>query len=196
MLITLSKLGLCDYPYETDAPEAGSIAYTTESHSGTSLMNLFCILSSRYRLLNQALNAKNAFYVDPELMNALLAHPPVTLTDFLQALYGKGALYRGIQIDASYIVFSGFQKCPPEEIGIHQILADRLIDFSLTHSWAKPFTKNVRNRKYAFRTWLNELGFIGPEYEELRHTLLSRLPGRSDQKKLVCKEDIRSCQKK
>ena len=105
VLVTLSNLGLCDYLCETAPPKAGMIAYSAREHTGQSLTNLFCCLSARSLLLNQALESRRAFYVDPQLIRRLLAHPPVTVFDFLRALYGKAALYRGIEVNSEYIVF-------------------------------------------------------------------------------------------
>ena len=44
--------------------------------------------------------------------------------------------------------------------------------------------KNIRNKKYAFRTWLNSIGMKGQDYEQARRIMLSRLPGRSDRRSL------------
>lgn len=39
-----------------------------------------------------------------------------------------------------------------------------------------------RNEKYAFRTWLLRLGFIGDEYKDSRALLLKNLPGSAARK--------------
>ena len=186
----LASLGLCDFFYETVSPDSGAISYPVTGHSGRTLMNLFSIISSRQILLNNALNANKAFFVLPVLMNRLLAHPPVTVNEFLQALYGHDQEYGGIRIDQKNIEWTGFNRCNSEEKFIHIQLADLIMKAALSLNWVKPFTKNVRNRKYAFRTWLNMIGMIGPEYEEARQIMLGRLYGQSSQRKIIRKGDM------
>lgn len=181
---TLALLGLCDFPWEPDPPQPGLIAYPMACHSGRTLLNLLSILSARQRLLNQALAARDAFCIAPELMDCLLAHPPVTRAEFLQALYGRQGDYQGVSFSRAYVVLSGFQKGKPGEASIHRQLADRIMDAALSQAWVKPFTRNVRNKKYAFRTWLNAIGMTGPEYGEARRVLLGRLPGKTDRRRL------------
>ena len=183
VLIRLAALGLCDWPCLPEVPQDYAIAYPSEPHSGGSLTNLFSILSARSRLLNRALAGRRAFFIDPQLMRELLAHPPDTALDFMRVIYGKEERYQGIRINEECIAFEGFSRCRREEAPFHRILADHIIECSLSRRWIKPFTKDIRNKKYAFRMWLNEIGLIGPEYEEMRQTLLARLPGRGDRKK-------------
>lgn len=184
VLVTLSELGLCDYPYVPDPPEDSTIVFPTERQTGQTLLNLFCILSARQNLINRALAAKDAFFVSPNLMKNLLAHPPSTKEEFLQALYNEQTGYKGILICSAWISFPGFKDAPLEEIHIHYQLTEKIINTALSRQWIKPFTGNPRNKKYAFRTFLNEIGMIGPEYEDARRVMLARLPGRADQRKI------------
>ena len=89
-------------------------------------------------------------------------------------------LYNGYQF--FIYTLTGFSLCPPEEVQIHRQLAERINHISASSHWIKPYTRNVRNKKYAFRTWLNEIGMIGPEYEEARTVMLGRLYGQSDRR--------------
>lgn len=182
----LAELGLCDAPFIPEEAPAEWFSYSMEGHNAKSILNLFSIISSRQQFLNRALAAKNsAFYVSRELMEHLLSHPPVTVEQFLQALYSWESDYRGIAVNRTFLVLSGFLQCPREEELIHRQLAKRIIYVSLHSQWIKPFTRNVKNKKYAFRTWLNEIGMIGPEYEEARTVMLSRLYGKSDRRSMI-----------
>lgn len=183
----LASVGLCDFPYEPAPPEDEEYLYPMSGHSGATLLNLMCILSARQRLINRALDARNGFHVAPQLMSDLLAHPAATIPEFLQALYGREPEYAGVRFTLRYIALSGFRKGHAEEAHIRRQLADRIVRAALTQRWAKAFTRRVRNPKYAFRTWLNSIGMIGPEYEEARAVMLSRLPGRADQRSLLTK---------
>lgn len=184
VLPLLSSLGLCSQHVACELASPEAITYPTEGHDGRSLLNLFSILSSRQQLLNQALAAprSKAFFVAPTLMDDLLAHPPITVTEFLQTLYGRDEEFSGVRISLDRIELTGFQRCKQDESPIHRQLADRIIATALTLRWAKSYTRNVRNRKYAFRTWLNAIGMVGPEYAEARQVMLNRLYGWTDRR--------------
>ena len=185
----LAALGMCEYPCEAHVPEEAPFCYSTENHSSLTLLNLISIVSARQSLLNRALDSRNAFYVAPSLMGDLLAHPPTTIPDFLQALYGRDDEYKGLAFTLSYFSMTGFLRCRPEEAKIHDQLARRIINAAATQKWAKAFTPRVRNQKYAFRTWLNSIGMTGPEFETARLILLSRLPGRADQRRIPVRKE-------
>lgn len=184
VLAVLAGLGLVDYPHCSLIPTGESVAFSTTGHSGRSLLNLMCMISCRQRSLNRALNVRKAFWVDPMLMKALVAHPSPTIAGFLQALYGWQDYYQGVCFSLDSIVLSGFDQAPAAERHIHLQLANLMVAAALNKSWCKPIAQNMRNQKYAFRTWLNALGMIGPEYEEARATMLGRLYGRSDQRRM------------
>ena len=180
----LASMGLCDHPCALESPDSGAIFYPAEGWDGRRLMNLFGILSSRQQLLNRALAGNKAFFVLPSLMDDLLAHPPLTADEFLQALYGRAQEYGGLRVDRAGVEWTGFRRCRPEEAAIHRQLADRMMEAARTLNWVKPYTRNVRNKKYAFRTWLNMIGMIGPEYEPARRAMLDRLYGQSSQRSI------------
>lgn len=180
----LAAMQLCDCPVRTAPRAPAPFVYPMRGHSGHSLLNLFSIVSSRQVLLNSALAAPKAFLVLPSLMDDLLAHPPVTVPEFLQALYRRDREYGGIRLDTESIELTGFRRCRQDEADIHRQLADIIMDAALSLNWVKPYTRNVRNRKYAFRIWLNAIGMAGPEYERARQVLLSRLYGRTDRRGL------------
>ena len=182
----LAALGLCEWPCApTGALDPRDIVYPAAGHTGATLVNLIGMLSARQRLLNRALDARGAFFVAPKLMASLRTHPPATVAEFLQALYGRNDEYRGIAFSLERIVFTGFRKARVDEAHIHRQLADLIVRAALSQQWAKSFTPRVRNQKFALRTWLNAIGMIGPDYEEARLVLLSRLPGRSDRRSLT-----------
>ena len=183
-LQTLAALGLCDGPRVPAAPRPGDLVYPMAPHTGRTLLNLVSIVSARQHLLNAALGVRGGFRVARPLMQDLLDHPPADIPAFLQALYGRDAECRGFRFDLDSVILTGFRRAPRDESHVHRQLADRIIDAALTLGWAKPFTRNVRNRKYAMRTWLNALGMRGPEFEEARRVLLGRLPGRGDVRSL------------
>ena len=177
----LAFLGLCDAAPTPSLSANHEFSYPVEPNDRKVLLNIFCMISARQQFLNRALAAKkDAFRVSPSMMEHLLSHPPITRDEFLQALYDRDREYSGIRVEQSFFILTGFSRCPPEEAQIHHQLADRIIHAARSSQWIKPYTRNVRNKKYAFRTWLNEIGMIGPEYEEARTLMLERLYGQSD----------------
>ena len=179
----LAFLGLCDAAPAPSSTVNHEFSYPIESNDGKVLLNIFCIISARQQFLNRALAAKkDAFRVAPSLMEHLLCHPPITRDEFLQALYSRDREYSGIHVERSIFILTGFSRCPPEEAQFHRQLADCIIHAAKSSQWIKPYTRNVRNKKYAFRTWLNEIGMIGPKYEEARLVMLGRLYGQSDRR--------------
>ncbi len=163
--------------------DPGLFTYPVSCHSGKTLLNLVGMLSARQKLINQAIGAKG-FLLDSGLVRSLYDHPPVTLHDFLLAVLWKEELLKGLILNERHIVLDGFDRGKATDVRIKKQLADALIASALRLSRVKPFTRDVRNRKYAMRTWMNEIGMTGPEYEEARSVLLGRLYGRSDQRKL------------
>ena len=178
----LGSLGLCEYPSQDIPLQERDIGYPMEGHNACSLLNLLRMIHARQRLLNRALNVCGSFFVGKKLMSDVDAHPPETVAEFLQQLYGREEEYRGIQFSLSNMVFTGFRKGREEECEIFRQLTDRMVEAARTRSWIKAYTHDSRNRKYIFRTWLNSIGMTGPEYEEARRVMLSRLPGHSDRK--------------
>ena len=123
-------------------------------------------------------------------MEHLTAHPPQTVSEILQALYGFEDEYTGLEItrthnkNKSIVSFTGFERCRKEESQIHRQLADHIMQAARTLKWIKPYTRNVRNRKFAMHTWLYQIGMAGPEYEDTRSILLGRLYGNISQRKI------------
>lgn len=180
---TLSSLGLCESPgIIPDSGGCGRYSYPLDGHTGKTLLNLMCMISARYRLINGALACRGAFYIAPELMNDLLAHPPETIAEFRRSIYGRDGEYKGLRLDDDSVILDGFMRGKAEEAHIHRQLADLMIKEALTRRWIKPFTANVRNRKYAMKTWLTSIGMNGDDYAEARAVLLGRLYGRSDRR--------------
>lgn len=183
----LASMGLCDYIRVPDPKDSGIFSYPLEGHNGRTLMNIVSIISARQRMLNQALQGKAsfrnpAFHVAAALMDDLLAHPPKTPADFMQRIYGREEEHKGLCFTSDYITFTGFEVCSKDEQPVHRQLADHIMETAISKQWIKPYTENIRNRKYAFRIWLNSIGMIGPEYEEARRILLGRLYGRGDRR--------------
>lgn len=175
----LSSLGLCDYPYEIKE-ETNNFTYSTDEHNGQSLTNLFCLISSHQHLLNKVVQKRN-FHIDKKLMKAMLSHQPETLYEFMQLLYFYPNSYSGITLNKNNITFTGFTDSPIPEHIVRQY-TDQLIGLSFQKKHIKAFTRNIRNRKYAMRTWLNALGFIGDDYAELRYYFTKDLDGNCAEK--------------
>ena len=179
----LGSLGLCSYPSRDIPVLERDVGYPMDGLSGGSLLNLLRMLHARQRLLNRALDVCGSFYVGKKLMGDVDAHPPETIAEFLQRLYGWEEECRGIRFSLKNLVFTGFRNGRKEEFEIFHQLTDHMVEAVRSRSWVKAYTRDSRNRKYVFRTWLNSIGMAGPDYEQARSVMLARLPGHSDRKK-------------
>lgn len=71
------------------------------------------------------------------------------------------------------------RELTPEETKAYTIFIAQLCKLSkeLKHASSKPVETD--NEKYAMRTWLLRMGFIGPDFKEVRKVLLKNLSGSS-----------------
>lgn len=107
------------------------------------------------------------------------------LTRLLEA---KGALIKKalgigalpVEIEEDAIAFPWFAELPgPDEAKAYTHLIAAMCEMSRRQKHVTATEKDVENEKYAFRTWLLRLGFIGPEYKAERKILLKNLSGSS-----------------
>ena len=71
------------------------------------------------------------------------------------------------------------RELTPEETNAYMLFLTQLCKLSkeLKHASSKPVETD--NEKYAFRTWLLRMGFIGPDFKKARKILLKNLSGSS-----------------
>lgn len=85
-----------------------------------------------------------------------------------------------INITDEKIEFPWFDReLTPEETHAYMLFITQLCKLSkeLKHASSKPVETD--NEKYAFRTWLLRMGFIGPDFKAARKILLKNLSGSS-----------------
>ena len=83
-----------------------------------------------------------------------------------------------IEADEEVISFPWYSEMPsPEVISATSHLIGKLAAFAKLHRINNKADEPTDNEKFAFRTFLIRLGFIGPEYKELRKTLLRNMEG-------------------
>ena len=85
-----------------------------------------------------------------------------------------------INITEEKIEFPWFDReLTPEETNAYMLFLTQLCKLSkeLKHASCKPVETD--NEKYAFRTWLLRMGFIGPDFKAARKILLKNLSGSS-----------------
>ena len=70
-------------------------------------------------------------------------------------------------------------ECTPEEVRAYTHFVTALCDMAKTLQRVNATQRPVENAKYEFRCFLLRLGFIGPEYKEMRKILLKNLVGSS-----------------
>ena len=85
-----------------------------------------------------------------------------------------------INITDEKIEFPWFDReLTPEETNAYMLFLTQLCKLSkeLKHASSKPVETD--NEKYAFRTWILRMGFIGPDFKAARKILLKNLSGSS-----------------
>lgn len=107
------------------------------------------------------------------------------LTKLLEA---KGSLIRKalgipatpIEFKDDTVFFPWFDTMPdPDEVGAYSQFIVALCAMSKNQSRVNSTEKEIENEKYAFRCFLNRLGFIGEAYKKERKILLRNLSGSS-----------------
>ncbi len=141
--------------------------------------------------------------VDPEFLNALNSRKPQTMADLADiwytshgANYGRSQHYNSsryhmLNLHATFtkgtVEFRLFQFDAPadgKQNGLHAGQLKSYIQLCLalsqmakTVKTASPKPQQNENPKYAMRTWLLRLGFIGDEFKTAREILTKRLAG-------------------
>lgn len=83
-----------------------------------------------------------------------------------------------IEVDDEVISFPWYSEMPtPEVINATSHLIGKLAGFAKLHRVNNKPDEPVENEKFAFRTFLIRLGFIGADYKEIRKTLLRNMEG-------------------
>ena len=112
----------------------------------------------------------------------------VNVGNLLKLLEAKGNLIKKalsvddirIEMKEDRVAFPWFEELPsPDEVKAYSEFICKLCDFSKQATRVNAGKMDVDNEKYAFRTWLLRLGFIGAEYKTDRKILLKNLTGSS-----------------
>lgn len=178
-----------------------------EGHNVKTLRNLVNIMASHESLIKEALNLDNARInrycrmVDPNFLKKLNSKKPATMSDLADIWYQDSwgsrsahyneTRYHMLNLHATFtkgtIEFRLFQFDNPSEDrkgGLHAGQLKSYIQFCLALSQmakdansASPKPQQKENPKYAMRTWLLRLGFIGDEFKTAREVLTKRLSG-------------------
>lgn len=102
------------------------------------------------------------------------------LVDSKASLIKKALAAESVEIEVAddKVRFPWFGRVPsPEEISAYTRFVLKLVAMAKSVKRVNAREKDVDNEKYAMRTWLLRLGYIGDEYKEERKILLSRLEG-------------------
>lgn len=78
------------------------------------------------------------------------------------------------------VILSGLTHGEPEYTNAAHVYLSKLIELAKKQSRVNHTGPALpENERYAFRTWLLRLGFVGREYKDIRAILLQNLPGSS-----------------
>ena len=158
------------------------IAFPLEGHTGTSLLNILNMLTSKQNLLMQALKL-NTKLVDEAFSTAMNTRKIGGLEDFIEAFQSAGPdRCQGMKLELEDGNFA--LRIKGDAIGEEKIQA--FVDLAVfINKNAKELKKSSpkpaqdENPKYALRTWLIRLGMNGEPFKTARKVLLANLEGSS-----------------
>lgn len=178
-----------------------------DGHNAKTLRNLANIMASHEQLLIGALNldrsriGRYAKPVDPEFLEVINKIKPESMSKLADLWYAgtygsrnahyNNSRYRMLNLHSTFtkatIEFRLFQFDNPTEDrkgGLHAGQLKSYIQLCLALSlmakdvkYASPKPQQVENKKFAMRTWLLRLGFIGDEFKTAREIFTKRLDG-------------------
>ena len=176
-------------------------------HMAQTLRNLANLMASHESLIIDALNIdylrtqRYCRTVDPDFLSRLNRRKPKTMAELADTWYANSygsrnahynaSRYRMLNLHATFtkgtVEFRLFQFDNPSDEhkgGIHAGQLKSFIQLCLalsqmakTAKTASPKPQQNENPKYAMRTWLLRLGFIGDEFKTARDVLTRRLDG-------------------
>lgn len=151
------------------------VNFSMDGHTGVTLRNLVNMISSKQSLIKKALELEEDI-ITPEFVQGINGVRIDTIEDFkISALEIGLEKCSGINFD--------FEKGTLQfnfittETAI--VFAEALNESAKKFKHSSPKERQTDNEKYAFRTWLLRLGFIGERYKQARKELLKNLGGNS-----------------
>lgn len=102
-----------------------------------------------------------------------------------QLIWAKGNLIKAalavdslpVKVTDEKVRLDWFKDINLEEAQAYQLFINHLVDYAKKRTRVITQPREYENSRYAFRCFLLQLGFIGPEYKEARKILLSKLHG-------------------
>ena len=156
------------------------ISLPMNDFDGRSLKNLVFMLSARSKLLSKAVGHPGFYKVSENLVKALEEKVPQTSDDFMKVLDAAGQEdLEGLVFEEGKLGFSFPCTHDPEKIRVYMQLTELMGEMARSQHRVKAAKCKGINEKYAFRTWLMNLGMIGDEYRTARRILLHNLGGNS-----------------
>lgn len=157
-----------------------------EGYDGKSLRNLMHIIYNNQPLIKKSLELSSDL-VSEEMIEALKQERMWTIEDFKKATAAVHSPSIDFDYEQEAITFKlGPGGENPEKVEAATKLIGQI------NLYARRLKRNVTakvkfsdNEKFAFRTWLLNLGMIGDEYKLARKVLLQNLPGNSAFRKPV-----------
>ena len=169
---------------EADVPEASAermdIVSPLRDWTVTERISLLRTLYGRQCLLNRMMQGET-LCIEESFVTAMTDDPPASVADFEARMrdgIGAGAV-RGVAFEDGKFIFG--TPCRPEEAARWTAYCELLDGVLRSAKAAKrvSITPHVdpESEKHYAHIWLTRMGFSGPKYKELRHTLMQHLNG-------------------
>ena len=149
-----------------------NIRIPLEDYTTLNLRNLFITLYNKQWLIKKACSMP-ALHIPESAVNSMPTDTLESVVQFLHDLKAAGAL-TGIDITREQIMFSMDADADLEAV---ETFLQQIILATKTATRIFPAYHPQENEKYIMHGWLIRLGLTGPEYKELRRSLMSNLHG-------------------
>lgn len=156
----------------------GEVTVGLTGHTGVTLRNLVNLISSKDKLLQQALGREQEV-IPAGFVNDLNEVCLEGIPDFAEVTVAQGNTGGlNFDFDKETIGFRFFNaSLNADEVIAHIILSWRINGQAKVQKFSSFKQKETDNAKFTMRCWLIRLGFVGDGFKTERKILLERLPG-------------------
>lgn len=165
------------------ADDSGTMCITCSADDFTAenLRNLIYMLYAKQYLLNQVTQTQNLL-IRTALITRLREQEELTL-DLIQAalLDSKAAggvvgfEYQNGKVSMAF----PFDESKPLEWAVYGELLSKIVAAARDAKRVQPTIQKPENEKYAMRSWLLRLGYVGPAFKSSRQVLMQNLKGQA-----------------
>ena len=166
---------------ETGSVTRMDISIPAQNAAVEQLKNLTFMLYARQAIINR-MTRSECLYIPDVLINRLQEYTPVSQEEFTSMLDDSRAIAEltGFDFrDGKVSITFPFDEAEPTKWTAYANLLNRIFDAAMkaTRVHPKRVEPDAQNEKYLAHTWLQRLGYHGPDFKAERQILLGHLTG-------------------